>query len=94
MDLGSNHKTRLEVLREFNAAPPEAWFGQELVAVLRDCSISTIERDRWLGIGIPFVKCGRSVRYGKAAILAWLVNHELFQSTTQYQSIKEEICLD
>lgn len=73
------------LLQEFQCAPAEAWFGQDTVAAVRDCSIATVERDRWAGIGIPFIKSGRSVRYSKQAILNWLAKHKSFQSTTQYE---------
>lgn len=72
------------LLQEFESAPPEAWFSQETAAAVRDCSIATIERDRWAGKGIPFIKSGRSVRYRKKEILNWLEEHRSFQSTTQY----------
>lgn len=72
------------LLQEFHEAPLEAWFNQETVAAVRDCSTATIERDLWAGTGVPFVKCGRSVRYTKQAILSWLEKYKLLQSTTQY----------
>jgi hypothetical protein len=73
------------LLQEFQEAPLEAWFDQATVAAVRGCSSATIERDRWAGTGVPFVKCGRSVRYTKQAILNWLEKHKPIQSTTQYQ---------
>lgn len=73
---------RVKLLEEFNAAPDDAWFSQKTPAALRDCSEALIERDRWAGGGIPFVRCGRSVRYSKRAILGWLSKHDLLQSTT------------
>jgi hypothetical protein len=78
---------RISLLEEFKSAPPETWFGQEIVAVVRDCSISTVERDRWAGTGIPFVKCSRSVRYRKSDILQWLAKHKPIQSTTEAQQL-------
>ncbi len=71
------------LLQEFQEAPSEAWFSQETVAAVRGCSIATIERDRWAGQGVPFIKCGRSVRYSKHAILCWLEKYKPVQSTTQ-----------
>lgn len=76
---------RLSLLAEFNAAPNDTWFGQATVAAVRQCSIATIERDRWAGKGVPFVKCGRSVRYRKIDIIHWLAKHIPIQSTTEYQ---------
>ena len=76
---------RLILLTEFNAAPDSTWFDQSTVAAVRDCSHATVERDRWAGTGVPFVKCGRSVRYRKLDILHWLAKHLPVQSTTQHQ---------
>lgn len=80
---------RIKLLEEFNAAPDDAWFNQATPAVLRNCSEALIERDRWAGSGIPFVRCGRSVRYSKRAILNWLAKHAALQSTSQLQNLKK-----
>lgn len=76
---------RLQLLGEFYVAPNDTWFGQTMVAAIRDCSLATVERDRWAGTGVPFVKCGRSVRYRKIDILNWLDKHTSAQSTTEHQ---------
>lgn len=76
---------RLILLTEFESAPDTALFSQEMVAALRDCSLATIERDRWAGTGIPFKKIGRLVRYRKIDIKTWLENHIIFSSTSQAQ---------
>lgn len=78
-------KTRQELLAEFEAAPPYAVFSQIYVAAVRDCSTFTIERDRWAGIGVPFIKPAgtRQVRYRKSDVLAWLESHGLRHSTSQ-----------
>lgn len=75
--------SRIHLLEEFNALPDSAWFGQETVAAVRYCSEATIERERWSGGGVPFVKCGRSIRYSKRSILEWLAKHKLLCSTTE-----------
>jgi hypothetical protein len=75
--------SRLELLKEYELAPEATLFSQETVAAIRDCSLATIERDRWAGTGIPFVKTGRLVRYRKSDIRAWLEKHIAVQSTTQ-----------
>ena len=79
------HSSRLTLLQEFELAPDSALFTQATVAAIRGCSIATIEHDRWLGVGVPFIKTGRSVRYRKKDIRAWLESHTAFQSTTQAQ---------
>lgn len=75
--------SRLELINQYEEAPSSALFSQTTVAAILDCSLATIERDRWAGTGIPFVKIGRLVRYRKADIDAWLGNHASFQSTSQ-----------
>jgi hypothetical protein len=72
-------------MQEYELAPDFALFAQETVAAIRGCSIAAIEHDRWLGIGVPFIKTGRLVRYRKKDIRSWLENHTAFQSTTQAQ---------
>lgn len=74
---------RLELIHQYEQAPNSALFSQETVAALLDCSLALIERDRWAGTGIPFVKIGRMVRYRKIDINTWLGGHESFQSTSQ-----------
>jgi hypothetical protein len=80
---------RLSLLATFNAVTDDTWFDQTMVAAVRDCSLATIERDRWAGTGVPFVKSGRSVRYRKIDIQNWLSKHKPVQSTTQYQQQRE-----
>ena len=77
--------SRLDLMREYELAPDSALFSQDTVAALRDCSIALIERDRWAGTGVRFVKTGRLVRYRKKDIREWLESHIAFQSTTQAQ---------
>jgi hypothetical protein len=53
---------RIDLLNQFNSAPDDTFFNQDVIAAVRDCSKATMERDRWAGIGIPFYKIGRSVK--------------------------------
>ena len=36
---------------------------EKMVSELTGMSLATIRNHRWLGIGIPYIKIGRSVRY-------------------------------
>ncbi|VVC74997.1 hypothetical protein AQUSIP_02710 [Aquicella siphonis] len=74
--------SRIEHIKEFELAPEWALFSQETVAAIRDCSLATLERERWIGIGIPFVKMGRLVRYKKEDVLIWIGKHKSRQSTS------------
>jgi hypothetical protein len=76
-------KTRLELLKEFEAVPLNALFNQSTIAALRCCSTGNIERDRWLGRGVPFIRIGHSIRYRKADYLAWEKQHQLVCSTAE-----------
>jgi len=82
-------KPRLEQLKEFDNAPLSALFPQETVCAIRNCSTATVERDRWAGTGIPFIKMGRSVRYRKADVLAWLEQYQSYRSTSEIHSTAE-----
>jgi hypothetical protein len=74
--------TRIDLINEYEQAPDWALFSQETVAAIRDCSLATLERDRWAGIGVRFVKIGRLVRYRKSDIRVWLDAHQSISSTS------------
>jgi hypothetical protein len=76
-------QTRDKSLSEFESAPETALFNQIVIAHVRDCSIATIERDRWAGTGIPFIKIGRSVKYRKIDVLKWLAQFQPKHSTSE-----------
>jgi hypothetical protein len=48
-------------------------------AELRGVSVRTIQRERALRIGPPFIKLGAKVFYRPAAIEAWLIAQEQVQ---------------
>ena len=76
---------KAQMLTEFAAAPDYSLFAQAYLAAIRDCSEATIERDRWAGGGIPFIRINgtRQVRYRKADILGWLESQTPRGSTTE-----------
>lgn len=51
-----SQSTRIELLHEYEQAPDWTLFSQETVAAIRDCSLATLERERWAGAGIRFIK--------------------------------------
>ena len=65
-------KTRIELAREFDELPLDALATGAQLAAFKNCSEAKLERDRWAGGGIPYVKDGRSVRYVKRVALAHL----------------------
>jgi hypothetical protein len=76
-------KTRLEKLLTFEAAPANALFDQDTIAALRGVSTGTIERDRCLGRGAPFLKIGHRILYRKSDYLAWEQQHQPVRSTAE-----------
>jgi hypothetical protein len=78
-----------EVLNIFWSAPSMALFDQKIVALVLQKSTASLERDRFVGSGIPFKKMGRLVRYAKQDVLDWLQKSApTVVSTTQHQLIK------
>ncbi|HEY8095884.1 MAG TPA: helix-turn-helix domain-containing protein [Methylobacter sp.] len=76
-------KDRTTSLAEFNGASDTTLFNQTTIAHVRDCSNATMERDRWAGGGIPFIKIGRSVKYRKSDVLQWLEQYQTQNSTSE-----------
>ena len=42
------------------------------VSEMTKLSLATLRNNRWLGVGIPYIKIGRSVRYMKSDVMAEL----------------------
>jgi hypothetical protein len=78
-------RTRLDLLNEFYAAPIDTLFPQTTLCAVMDHSKAQAERNRWAGAGVPFIKIGRSVRYRKYDILAYLEKYRVQESTTDIQ---------
>lgn len=81
---------RVYLLKEFESAPDSAIFSQETLCAIRHCSAATIERDRWAGTGVPFIKMGRAVRYRKSDIVHWLQEQPVCHSTSEFSFTKQE----
>lgn len=75
-----NKKNRLEILKEFYEAPEQTLFNQETLCAVLDCSFALAERNRWAGIGVPFIKIGAFVRYRKHDILVYLEKQNFVNS--------------
>lgn len=74
---------RTVLLAAFYAAHHDTLFNQVTVAAVRNCSTATMERDRWAGGGIPFLKINRSVKYRKSDVVAWLEQYQAQNSTSE-----------
>ncbi len=75
--------TRADLIRVFYSAPDTALFDQVTVAAVLDCSEAKMERDRWAGAGIPYLKIGWRVRYRKSDVLAALAALPTYRSTSE-----------
>jgi hypothetical protein len=62
--------------------------SQKIVAILLGCSEAKLERDRWAGTGIPFVKVGCLVRYRKSDIVAHAAQYKSVRSTAEVQEAR------
>lgn len=73
--------SRLQLLNEFESAPNSALFNQQTLAAVLDCSTQLLERNRWEGKGVPYLKIGRKVLYRKNDILSFLQQQKIYRST-------------
>lgn len=80
----SNKKSlsRLQLLNEFELAPHSALFNQCTLAAVLNCSTQLLERNRWAGTGIPYIKIGGKVLYRKDEILNFLQQQKIYCSTS------------
>ncbi|MGZ8915201.1 MAG: hypothetical protein ACXW1Z_19095 [Methylobacter sp.] len=73
-------QSRAESLEIFYSAPDDALFNQIVVAHVLDCSQAKLERDRWAGTGVPFIKIGRNARYRKSTVLGAIPRQQVSTS--------------
>lgn len=64
--------SQMDKVRQFDEAPNGALFDQKIVAAKLDVSTALLEKLRWSGGGVPFVKLGRSVKYRKTDVLDFI----------------------
>jgi hypothetical protein len=48
------------------------WLGEKTVSELTEIPLSTLRNQRHRGVGIPYIKRGRMVRYELAAVIAYM----------------------
>ena len=78
-------KIKNELIQDFYGAPDSALFDQIAIAAVLGCSKALMERNRWAGGGIPFIKINRAVRYRKSDVVAWLAQYQPQKSTSETQ---------
>jgi hypothetical protein len=74
-----------QLIQDFYSAPNDALFDQIAIAAVLGCSKALMERNRWAGGGVQFLKIGRTVRYRKADVIAWLAQYQPQKSTSETQ---------
>ena len=74
--------SRLDLLNEFDSAPESALFNQQTIAAVLSCSNQLLERNRWAGTGIPFLKFGRKVLYRKSDVQEFIQQQRVYRSTS------------
>lgn len=79
---------RLQLINEFESAPDSMLFNQNTLAAILDCSTQLLERNRWAGQGVPYLKIGRKVLYRKSEVLAFLQKQKVYRSTTDESQSK------
>jgi hypothetical protein len=72
---------RLALISEFESAPDSMLFNQNTLAAILDCSTQLLERNRWAGEGVPYLKIGRKVLYRKSDVLSFLRQQKIYRST-------------
>lgn len=74
--------TRLHLLNEFDSAPESALFNQQTIAAVLSCSTQLLERNRWAGMGVPYLKIGRKVLYRKSDVQNFIQQQRIYRSTS------------
>ncbi|WP_115710318.1 DNA-binding protein [Legionella sainthelensi] len=64
-----NTLSRLHLLNKFKSAPNSALFNQNTVVAVLSCSRQLLERNRWVGIVVSYIKMGRKGVYRKRDVL-------------------------
>jgi hypothetical protein len=54
---------------------PEEFYSEKELAELLKCSCSRLQKDRYAGRGVPYVKWGRSVLYRKCDVEQYIRDH-------------------
>ena len=80
--MSTQKPSRLHLLNEFESAPQSALFNQQTIAAVLSCSTQLLERNRWTGSGVPYLKIGRKVLYRKSDVLDFLQQQKVYHSTS------------
>lgn len=67
--LKSETEEQRNLVAQFHACHPDSLHSERVIAAVIDCSVEKLQRDRWRGTGLPFVRFGRLVRYRKRDVV-------------------------
>ena len=79
--MSKSNLSRLQLINEFESAPDSTLFNQNTLAAVLNCSTQLLERNRWAGQGVPYLKIGRKVLYRKSDVLGFLQQQKVYHST-------------
>lgn len=85
--MSTNKASRLQLINEFDAASNSTLFNQNTLAAILNCSTQLLERNRWAGEGVPYIKMGRKVLYKKSDVLDFLQQLKTYRSTSDQGQI-------
>jgi hypothetical protein len=80
--MSTRQLSRIDLLNEFDSAPESALFNQQTIAAVFSCSTQLLERNRWAGTSVPYLKIGRKVLYRKSDVLGFLQQQKVYRSTS------------
>jgi len=80
--MSKNKLNRLQLINEFESAPDSMLFNQNTLAAILNCSTQLLERNRWAGEGVPYLKIGRKVLYRKSEVLEFIQQQKIYRSTS------------
>ena len=62
------------------------YLSEKQLQELTGRSVKSWQRDRIIGGGIPFIRCGRKILYDMSDVTEWM-NSRKFQSTSEYAEV-------
>lgn len=80
--MSTQKPSRVHFLNEFESAPDSTLFNQQTIAAVLSCSTQLLERNRWAGSGVPYMKIGHKVLYRKSDVLDFLQQQKVYRSTS------------
>ncbi len=84
-------REKMAVALDKNEQAMDAYLDTTAVAKMLGLSNSYLEKTRWLGTGIPFVKVGKLVRYKHSAVMAYLEANRKRKTAGTYRSKKVNV---